>query len=150
MKAMMGVLKNSEDYRDVVAYINTLSQCASFDLNLMTSPRLQLDLGALAQNFHFLRRRGTGSLPAEQAAAVVKADAYGLGLEPVARRLWRRLPPFFCSGGAGGRRASRLAARCTDLRACRCDRGHSKRANNPSSYAGAQHPAAVCPVVTTT
>lgn len=26
MKAMMGVLKNSEDYRDVVAYINTLSQ----------------------------------------------------------------------------------------------------------------------------
>ena len=55
----------------------------------MTSPRLQLDLGALAQNFHFLRRRGTGSLPAEQAAAVVKADAYGLGLEPVARRLWR-------------------------------------------------------------
>jgi len=55
----------------------------------MTSPRLHLDLDALAQNFHLLRKRGSVALPADQAAAVVKANAYGLGLEPVARRLWQ-------------------------------------------------------------
>ena len=54
----------------------------------MTSPRLYLDLDALAHNFHLLRQRGPAALPADQAAAVVKANAYGLGLDPVARRLW--------------------------------------------------------------
>ena len=55
----------------------------------MTSPRLHLDLDALAHNFHLLRQRGAESLPAERAAAVVKANAYGLGIGPVAQRLWQ-------------------------------------------------------------
>lgn len=55
----------------------------------MTSPRLHLDLDALAQNFHLLRQRGSAALPTDRAAAVVKANAYGLGLAPVAQRLWQ-------------------------------------------------------------
>ncbi|MCB9982608.1 MAG: alanine racemase [Rhodospirillales bacterium] len=46
--------------------------------------RLQIDLGALARNFQILKdtsRPGCGVAPA------VKASAYGLGIEPVARRL---------------------------------------------------------------
>jgi alanine racemase len=46
--------------------------------------RLIIDLSALAQNYRLLAAR---SAPAK-AAAVVKADAYGLGIEPVARALW--------------------------------------------------------------
>ncbi|WP_159590867.1 alanine racemase [Chelativorans xinjiangense] len=46
--------------------------------------RLTVDLSALAANYRLLAKR---SAPA-QAAAVVKADAYGLGLGPVARALW--------------------------------------------------------------
>jgi len=41
---------------------------------------LTIDLGAVAANYRLLRRR----LGAAEAAAVVKADAYGLGLEEVA------------------------------------------------------------------
>ncbi len=47
--------------------------------------RLTLDLDALAAN-HAVLRQQVG--PAE-VAPVVKADAYGLGVGPVARRLWR-------------------------------------------------------------
>jgi alanine racemase len=46
---------------------------------------LTIDLGALARNYRYLREHAA---PAE-CGAVVKADAYGLGLEPVARRLLR-------------------------------------------------------------
>ncbi|MCT7375950.1 alanine racemase [Chelativorans sp. EGI FJ00035] len=46
--------------------------------------RLVINLSALAANYRLLAERST---PA-QAAAVVKADAYGLGLAPVARTLW--------------------------------------------------------------
>jgi alanine racemase len=46
---------------------------------------LRIDLDALARNFRQLKSRAA---PAE-CAAVVKADAYGLGLERVARRLLR-------------------------------------------------------------
>ncbi|MDZ5696279.1 alanine racemase [Chelativorans sp. M5D2P16] len=46
--------------------------------------RLTIDLDALADNYRLLAKR---SVPAE-ASAVVKADAYGLGLAPVARTLW--------------------------------------------------------------
>lgn len=46
--------------------------------------RLTIDLTALEQNYHWLAGL---SAPAECAAAV-KADAYGLGLAPVATRLW--------------------------------------------------------------
>ena len=45
---------------------------------------LTVDLGALAANW---RKLATRAAPAE-CAGVVKADAYGLGLEPVARALW--------------------------------------------------------------
>jgi alanine racemase len=46
---------------------------------------LTIDLTALAENWRMLGRR---ALPA-QCAAVVKADAYGCGIEPVARALAR-------------------------------------------------------------
>lgn len=46
--------------------------------------RLQIDLGALARNYHILRDKvGAGC----RVAPVVKAWAYGLGVAPVARRL---------------------------------------------------------------
>ena len=50
-----------------------------------TAALLRIDLDALAQNYRLLRDRAA---PAE-CAAVVKADAYGLGTVPVARRLLR-------------------------------------------------------------
>ncbi|OYX32803.1 MAG: alanine racemase [Caulobacterales bacterium 32-69-10] len=46
--------------------------------------RLTIDLDALAANFHVLAREAAGA----EVAPVVKADGYGLGAEPVARRLW--------------------------------------------------------------
>ena len=50
-----------------------------------TEARLVVDLDALAANHATLRREAAGA----EVAPVVKADAYGLGLTPVARRLWR-------------------------------------------------------------
>jgi alanine racemase len=44
---------------------------------------LTIDVGAVVANWRELARRATGA----QCAAVVKADAYGLGLEPIARAL---------------------------------------------------------------
>jgi alanine racemase len=52
--------------------------CDAGDVALLT-----IDLGALAANYRLLAERAA---PAE-CAAVVKADAYGLGLEPVMRKL---------------------------------------------------------------
>lgn len=49
----------------------------------MTGPRAHIDLSALVENWRMLARRAA---PAE-AAAVVKADAYGLGAAPVGRAL---------------------------------------------------------------
>ncbi len=46
--------------------------------------RLTIDLDALAENY----RRLKVEAGAAEVAAVVKADAYGLGAAPVARRLW--------------------------------------------------------------
>lgn len=46
-------------------------------------PRLDIDLGAIAANWRALARR----VAPAGCAAVVKADAYGLGLAPVARAL---------------------------------------------------------------
>ncbi len=48
-------------------------------------PRLTVDLDALASNYRTLQEMAPGA----DIAAVVKADAYGLGLEPVARTLWK-------------------------------------------------------------
>lgn len=47
--------------------------------------RLRIDLDAVAGNWRRLGREA----PGVPCAAVVKADAYGCGLGPVARRLWR-------------------------------------------------------------
>jgi len=56
----------------------------------MTAPEhagaiLTIDLGAIAANWRLLRDRLGGG----ECGAMVKADAYGLGLEPVANALWR-------------------------------------------------------------
>ena len=51
----------------------------------LAGARLTVDLDALAANFAILRRQAG---PAA-VAGVVKAEAYGLGLAPVARRLWK-------------------------------------------------------------
>lgn len=50
----------------------------------MTAARLTLDLDALAANYAALRAQAL----AAEVAPVVKADAYGIGAGPVARRLW--------------------------------------------------------------
>jgi alanine racemase len=50
----------------------------------MPAARLTIDLDALAANYHTFRRKAPGA----EVAPVVKADAYGLGAGPVARRLW--------------------------------------------------------------
>lgn len=49
----------------------------------MTRPRVTIDLDALAGNYRLLRQRAGGRTP----AGMVKADGYGLGAGPVARRL---------------------------------------------------------------
>jgi alanine racemase len=46
--------------------------------------RLTIDLDALAFNYGLMRREAEGA----EVAAVVKADGYGLGAGPIARRLW--------------------------------------------------------------
>ncbi|HUO22741.1 MAG TPA: alanine racemase [Caulobacteraceae bacterium] len=46
--------------------------------------RLTIDLDALAANYDLFRRKAGGA----EVAPVVKADGYGLGAGPVARRLW--------------------------------------------------------------
>nr|WP_321459356.1 alanine racemase [uncultured Cohaesibacter sp.] len=51
----------------------------------LAGSHLAIDLGALADNYHKLSQK-TG--PAE-CAAVIKADAYGLGLELAAQALWK-------------------------------------------------------------
>ena len=53
-------------------------------MTLSDEVRLSVDLDALAANFVTLRGEAEGC----EVAPVVKADAYGLGLTPVARRLW--------------------------------------------------------------
>lgn len=49
----------------------------------MAGPKLHIDLDALVANWRMFQRRAG----AAHAAAAVKADAYGLGMEPVARAL---------------------------------------------------------------
>jgi alanine racemase len=56
----------------------------------MTAPEqanavLTIDLGAVAANWRLIRDRLGGA----ECGAVIKADAYGLGLKPVAEALWR-------------------------------------------------------------
>jgi alanine racemase len=49
-----------------------------------TPARLTIDLDALAHNFAVLR----AAAPGADAAPVIKADGYGLGAGPIAKRLW--------------------------------------------------------------
>jgi len=54
------------------------------DMNPAAQPLLTIDLDALAANHAALVRQAAGA----EVAPVVKADGYGLGVAPVARRLW--------------------------------------------------------------
>ena len=69
----------------------------------MTHARLIVDLDALAANYRKFRSASKGP------AAVVKANAYGLGLEPVARRLATEgCRQFFVATQAEGRELRRI------------------------------------------
>ncbi|MBN9019111.1 MAG: alanine racemase [Rhizobiales bacterium] len=58
----------------------------------IAGPVLHVDLDAIVQNYKALRR----AAPTATVAAVVKADSYGIGAEPVARRLLAEgCGPFF-------------------------------------------------------
>lgn len=80
-----------------------------------SSARLTIDLDALAHNFAVLRAEAAGA----EAAPVLKADGYGLGAGPLARRLWAE----------GARRF--FVARLTEGEALR-------------AALGADRPAAIC------
>ena len=69
----------------------------------MSSVRLQVNLDALAENFHKLRQRGAQSMPANMSAAVVKANGYGLGMHVVSSRLYQEgCRRFFVATAAEG------------------------------------------------
>lgn len=70
----------------------------------MTHARLTVDLDALAANFRRLCESASGG-----SAAVVKANAYGLGVAPVARRLAEEgCRQFFVATDAEGRELRRI------------------------------------------
>lgn len=58
----------------------------SFKVSIASHPRLRVDLDALAHNHAVLTSAAAGA----EVACVVKANAYGLGVGPVARRLWEQ------------------------------------------------------------
>jgi alanine racemase len=67
--------------------------------------RLSIDLGALADNWRALARRAAPG----RAAAVVKADAYGIGLQEALPALWTAgARAFFVAHFAEGVAARRL------------------------------------------
>jgi alanine racemase len=71
---------------------------------------LTIDLGAVAANWRVLRERAAGA----ECAAVVKADAYGLGLEPVAQALARAgCRTFFVAHLSEGLRAREAGIEAT-------------------------------------
>ena len=53
-------------------------------VNLPATPLLEVDLNGIQENYRYMR---TLSVPKVTDAAVIKSDAYGLGLVPVARAL---------------------------------------------------------------
>jgi alanine racemase len=70
-------------------------------LSDLADARLIVDLDALSANHAVLRREAVGA----EVAPVVKADAYGLGCAPVARRLWAEgARSFFVARLAEGER----------------------------------------------
>lgn len=72
----------------------------SIDYNLL---RVTIDLEAVRDNYRFLRSRGTALIP------VIKSDAYGHGLVPVARALVECGADFFAVGTVGEAARLRLA-----------------------------------------
>jgi len=63
------------------------------------SGRLRIDLDALAANYQAFQAVAAPG----QSAAVLKADGYGLGVQPLARRLWREgCRHFFVASAAEG------------------------------------------------
>lgn len=69
-------------------------------------PRMSIDLAAIAANW----RRVRAAVPDAAVAAVLKRDAYGLGLAPVARALAAEgCRAFFVADAAEGRRLRRVA-----------------------------------------
>ena len=59
---------------------------------MSNDPTLDVNLSAIAANYRLLKARHTKN----SVAAVVKADAYGLGMEAVSRRLWEEGCRDFC------------------------------------------------------
>ena len=77
---------------------------------------LTVDLDALAANWRFLAGRVRGA----ECAGVVKADAYGLGLAPVAKALWvEGCRTFFVAHLGEGENLRALRSGCADFRAQR-------------------------------
>ena len=64
---------------------------SSLSANELNTGRVTVRLGAVADNYRLLRKRS-----AQQCAGVVKANAYGLGLEPIAHTLLRAGCDTFC------------------------------------------------------
>lgn len=87
-----------------------LAPAASDTAGLETGGTLTIDLGAIETNW----RKLAGELPAVECAAVVKANGYGLGLEPVTTTLWRcGCKTFFVADIAEARRVRSRAGDAT-------------------------------------
>lgn len=73
---------------------------------MSTAPRLTIDLNALVQNWQFLREKSGKA----ECSAVIKADAYGLGIEPVASALTKAgCKTFFVAMAEEGERVRAVA-----------------------------------------
>ncbi|MEZ5863937.1 MAG: alanine racemase [Geminicoccaceae bacterium] len=102
----------------------------------MPEAALLVDLDAIAANYARLRAEAGGC----RVAGVVKADAYGLGAERVAGRLWAAgCEEFFVARLAEGVALRRHVPEGADLRARRAGawRGRGFRRSLPG--AGAEH-----------
>ena len=85
--------------------------------------RLTIDLGAFAANW---KKLAAMAAPAD-CAGVIKANAYGIGIEQAAPALWTAgLPHLFRRGPVRGKARPRtVLARCDDLCAERIAAGNS-------------------------
>ena len=102
---------------------------------------LTIDLAAIEANW---KKLAGMTMPVE-CAAVVKADAYGCGLEPVTRKLAKAgCRTFFVADVAEGRRVRAIAPRRDDLCAQRTDAGHGAGVRRRQSAAGDQQHDRAC------
>ena len=98
---------------------------------------LTIDLAAIEANWKKLARR---AMPAE-CAAVVKADGYGCGIEPVARTLAEAgCKTFFVADLGEARRVRARRAGAGDLRAQRPHAGHRAGLRRHQRAAGDRQP----------